>query len=458
MGIRIDILKKVALSERGDYHHLRPLSVFIDSRKHTPNGLFIPIVGERFDGHDFLEEAIKNGAVCALWQKDRPVPAQLAHDFPLFFVADTTKALQQIASERRREVDPTVVAVTGSNGKTTTKDMIASVLATSFKTQKNVGNLNNHIGLPLTLCALNDDCEVIVVEMGMNHFGEIQVLSTIAEPDIAIITNIGESHIEFLGSREGIAKAKLEITEGLKDDGWLIVDGDEALLRDVTLKQKDARVSRCGFGARNDWVISDVQVNENGTAFKINGEALHIPIMGRHNVKNAAYAFVVARRLGMAQEAIRTALTTLKITGMRLEADRGPAGTLLINDAYNASPTSMKAALETLSALTRYKRKVAVLGDMYELGHEEKAMHEQVADHITDHITHLVTIGDKGVWIAEAARKKSLATDIRSFKTKEEALPYLQALATSDTVMLFKASRRAELETLVASLKGGNHS
>ncbi|MGV3487757.1 MAG: UDP-N-acetylmuramoyl-tripeptide--D-alanyl-D-alanine ligase [Tuberibacillus sp.] len=456
MGISVDILHKVSLSHRGRIEGLSDLKVFTNSRQETANGLFIPIVGERFDGHDYLIDAVKNGAVCAVWGKDHPVSKDLSDDFPLFIVEDTTLALQQIATERRREVNPVIVAITGSNGKTTTKDIVAHVLSSVLKTQKTEGNFNNHIGLPLTLVALEDDCEACVVEMGMNHFGEIEVLSRIAEPDIAIITNIGESHIEFLGSREGIAKAKLEIVKGLAEDGMLIVDGDEPLLSNVALNQKEAKVVGVGFGKSSDWVISESGSSENGTGFKINGETFQIPIMGRHNVKNAAYAYIVALKLGLTPDTVQKAFSSLKITGMRLETSKGIKESLLINDAYNASPTSMKAALETLASLEQYSRKVAVLGDMYELGKDEKALHEQVADALSDPITDLVTIGDKGIWIAEAAQKKPVNINIQSFRTKEDALPFLESVASPHTAILFKASRLAKFETLVTALKGGN--
>jgi UDP-N-acetylmuramoyl-tripeptide--D-alanyl-D-alanine ligase len=456
MGISVDILKKVSLSWRGSIDHLDRLNVFTNSRTETPNGLFIPIVGERFDGHDFLEDAIKSGAACAIWQNGHPISETIPDEFALFFVEDTTDALQQLATERRREVNPVIVAITGSNGKTTTKDIVANTLSATYKTQKTAGNLNNHIGLPLTLLGLDDDCEACVVEMGMNHFGEIELLSKIAEPNIAIITNIGESHIEFLGSRKGIAQAKMEITTGLSSDGVLIIDGDEPLLSNIELQQKEATVITCGFHPSNDYVITDDQLSEKGTTFLLNGESYHIPIMGRHNVKNAAYALAVAHKLQIPKEKAQEAFSHLKITGMRLETSIGKNQSLLINDAYNASPTSMKAAIETLAALSNFKKKVAVLGDMYELGKDEKALHESVAEALTNNITHLVTIGEKGTWIAEAVAQRNLNIDIHKFSSKNEALPYLLKLASPDTAILFKASRLAELETLVTALKGGN--
>ena len=429
------------------------LGVFTDSRRPIKSGLFIPIVGERFDGHDFLLETIKNGASAALWQADRPIPEAVPADFPLFLVDDTLKALQALATLRRRKINPVVVAVTGSNGKTTTKDIIARVVGTAYRTHRTRGNLNNHIGVPLTLLAMPDDCEVCVVEMGMNHFGEIAALSKIAEPDVAVITNIGESHIEFLGSRAGIARAKMEITEGMTKEGALIIDGDEPLL--TPARGYSGTLVRCGFGPDNDYRIENLELSVSGAAFRVNGAAYEISLIGRHNVKNAVYAIAVAERLKINQKRITEALSDLRITGMRLERLPGPNGSLLINDAYNASPTSMKAALETLADLPGYPHKVAVLGDMYELGKDERELHAKVAEALTDDITTLVTIGPKAAWIAERAETLRPGLVVKRFATKEEALPHLVALATDRTAMLFKASRLAGLETLVQAMTEG---
>ena len=214
------------------------VEIMTDSRERVDNGLFIPIIGERFDAHQFIEQAIENGAVAALWDRKKEIPSTIPESFVFFFVDDTAQALQQLAKKYRQDVNPIVIGITGSNGKTTTKDLVSSVLATKYRTHRTVGNFNNEIGMPLTILQMKDDTEVLVVEMGMSDFGEIDRLTNIAQPDYAIITNIGESHIEHLGSREGIAKAKLEITNGLKRDGKLLIDGDEKLL-DICKEKKN---------------------------------------------------------------------------------------------------------------------------------------------------------------------------------------------------------------------------
>jgi len=427
-------------------------TVIIDSRSQVPNSLFVPLAGEHFDAHDYLLQAIDNGALATLWQRDKVLPQGMPPGFPVFYVEDSLKALQDLAHIYRKDVDPTVIAITGSNGKTTTKDMVASTLAFNYNLHKTEGNLNNHIGVPLTLLAMPEDCEICVLEMGMNHFGEIALLSRIAEPNIGIITNIGESHIEFLESREGIAKAKSEIIEGMHPGDLLVIDGDEQLLEE--LKHEQVHVVSCGYGESSDWLISDVKGNKEGSTFKVKGKDYAIPVLGIHNVKNATYVIAVANYLNLTDESVFARLKVLEHTAMRLECIVGQKGTLIINDAYNASPTSMKAAIETIKALNDFSNKVIVLGNMYELGPNEEALHREVALAISDPITHVVTIGDKARWIFEKCqRKQQSSINLKHFMDKEKALPFLQALLSKDTVMLFKASRFAGLETLVESLK-----
>ncbi|WP_374723328.1 UDP-N-acetylmuramoyl-tripeptide--D-alanyl-D-alanine ligase [Calidifontibacillus erzurumensis] len=420
--------------------------VMTDSRKYARKGLFVPIVGERFDGHEFLKDAINHGAIASFWQEDKERPSFLPNDFPLYIVKDTTAALQTLAKYYLQKIKPIVIGITGSNGKTTTKDLVSSVLQTNFKTHQTKGNFNNHIGLPLTILTMPEETEVVILEMGMNNFGEIALLSKIAEPDIAVITNIGEAHIEFLGDRTGIAKAKLEMIEGLRSNGKLIVDGDEPLLQGIP---NHIAVIRCGFNEDNDLVIRNVQFEVGSHFFQINGEKYELPLLGRHNVKNASYAIAVGRTLGLSEEQIKTGLKEIKLTGMRLEQAEGKNGALIINDAYNASPTSMKAAVETIKDFDQYSRKVVVLGDMFELGANEEELHRSVAEKITPPITDLITVGEKASWISDEVRKRGTSISVYSFLRKEEALPFIIELLSKDVVILFKASRGAKLEFLV---------
>ncbi|MFC7392458.1 UDP-N-acetylmuramoyl-tripeptide--D-alanyl-D-alanine ligase [Scopulibacillus cellulosilyticus] len=454
MSVNISVIKKAAVSFTGKADHLKDLHVFTDSRKNTEQGLFVPIAGERFDGHQFLTKAIEAGAVATLWMKGKLLPEGVPADFPIFYVEDTLDAMQTMAKLVLKERKPKVIAVTGSNGKTTTKDIIESVVSTKYKTHKTIGNFNNHIGMPLTILASPADCEAIILEMGMNHFGEISLLSRIAEPDIAVITNIGESHIEFLGSREGIAKAKMEIVDGMKPGGMLIIDGDEPLLRSFHFDE--IQKATCGYGDDNGLKIGDVKAHIKGYTFTINGEDMiyHIPLLGRHNVKNAAYALAVAKCMNIDEQTAQKGFDQLQVTGMRLETVKGRKDTMLINDSYNASPTSMAAAIETIKALPDYKRRVVVLGDMYELGPDEENLHRQVAQVVTDPITDLITIGPKAKWIAdEAGKNHSQLFSIHTFDEKIQAVPLIESLLGKETVILIKASRAAQLESLVEQLE-----
>ncbi|KHE72750.1 UDP-N-acetylmuramoyl-tripeptide--D-alanyl-D-alanine ligase, partial [Halobacillus sp. BBL2006] len=323
--------------------------IMTDTRKDSKQSFFVPIIGESFDAHQFLSEAIKKGAVATLWQKDRELPAMIPTDFPVFFVEDTTKGLQDLASFYLQKVSPKVIGVTGSNGKTTTKDMVASVLGTHYITHKTQGNFNNHIGLPLTVLSMSQDTEVLVLEMGMDQAGEISVLSKIAHPDHAIITNIGESHIENLGTREAIAEAKLEITDGLKAGGRIIIDGDEALLSNA---KKDEAAISCGYNEGNLYTIVIDELTDDKSVFTVKGQAYELPMAGRHNVKNATYVIALAEQLGLSNEEIQQGFRQLEMSGMRFEKHAGLNGSLIINDAYNASPTSMKAVIEVVGQLT----------------------------------------------------------------------------------------------------------
>lgn len=425
--------------------------VYTDSRKQTNKGIFIPIVGDHFDGHDFLKSAINNGAIAALWKKERQIPAYVPTDFPMFFVNDTLNGLQTLASVYLERTKPIVIGITGSNGKTTTKDLLSAVLEMKYKTFKTQGNLNNHIGVPLTILAMPEDTEVLIVEMGMSDFGEISLLTNLANPHHAIITNIGESHIEFLGSREGIAKAKLEIVDGMRPGGKLFVDGDEPLLRGIGI-DKDISIIHCGFGLKNDIVISNVSTDSDGLNFVVNDFGFALSLLGEHNAKNASFAIMVGLELGLSYDQIKEALATIEITGMRLQRVRGKNQSLIINDAYNSSPTSMKAAIETLKGIGSYERKVLVLGDSYELGSNEEELHRSVAAVIEPPITDLICIGEKGNWIADEVRKKSTNIPVYSFMRKEEALPFISEFLAPNTVLLFKASRGAKLESLIHQL------
>ncbi|UFU00939.1 UDP-N-acetylmuramoyl-tripeptide--D-alanyl-D-alanine ligase [Radiobacillus kanasensis] len=425
--------------------------VATDSRKKTKKSLFVPLVGDNFDGHDFLKDAFNNGAVGALWQKDKSLPRFLPTDFPVYFVEDTLEALQRLASQYRLEINPKVIGITGSNGKTTTKDMVGTVLTSAYNTHRTKGNFNNHIGLPLTILSMPRDTEVLVLEMGMSDFGEIQKLSEIAKPDYAIITNIGESHIEYLGSREGIAQAKTEIVAGMASEGRLYIDGDEPLLKN--LDSTSLTVISCGFGPNNSIVLDAITMDSDYTDFQIAGEAFRLPMLGKHNVKNASFAISIAKDLDVSMEQIKKSLLSLKISGMRFEKLQGLNGSTLINDAYNASPTSMKAAIEVITELAQYEKKILVLGDIFEIGETSKPLHRSVAEAITDDIDMVLTMGKDASEITDQVQIEFPKTYAKHCTTEEEVLKELQPVLQEGTIILFKASRGMKFEKMVEQLQ-----
>ncbi|WP_099157992.1 UDP-N-acetylmuramoyl-tripeptide--D-alanyl-D-alanine ligase [Virgibacillus ndiopensis] len=424
--------------------------VTTDSRKQTKKGLFVPLVGENFDGHDYVKQAFDNGAVATVWDKSKPLPEFLPTDFPVFFVDNTLTALQELAAGYRNEINPVVIGITGSNGKTTTKDLVASVVKSQYRTHYTDGNFNNHIGLPLTILAMDRQTEVLVLEMGMNHFGEIEQLSTIARPDFAIITNIGESHIEYLGSREGIAKAKLEIVTGLKQGGTLIIDGDEKLLEQVHNRD---HVITCGFANHNDVVLEKVSIQHNQTVFNLSdGIEYTITLLGKHHAKNASYAITLGKRLGISPDNIKQALLSIELTAMRFEMLKGKHNVSVINDAYNASPTSMKAAIEVVKQMTGFNDKVLVLGDIFELGEHATVLHQSVGEVIHAPITALFTFGKDSAEISKLVQKDNELIDCRHFASREELLNELQPYLNEDTLLLFKASRGMQFELFVKEI------
>lgn len=423
--------------------------VFIDSREKVKNGLFVPIVGERFDGHDFLIQAIENGAVTVFWEKNKDLPSNFPEEITVFFVEDTTLALQSLAHEYRREINPKVIGITGSNGKTTTKDLVSAVVSSAYRTHSTVGNFNNHIGLPLTILSMPRDTELLVLEMGMNAFGEIDLLSKIAEPDLAIITNIGESHIQYLGSVEGITKAKLEILNGMKEKGTLLLDGDEEQLKSCKTL---ANVITCGFQPLNDVKITNIDRDDARTYFTLDETRFFsIPLIGDHHAKNASYAITLGKLLNISDEQIRESLQKLQLTGMRFEMLRGKNGATIVNDAYNASPTSMIAAINTVRSLDQFKNKILVLGSIFELGSYAEKFHQQIGEHVLEPITALFTYGDLAKEISNLAKREK-AILVKHIETKEDLFESLSPYLNSDSIILFKASRGMEFEKFISQL------
>ena len=428
--------------------------VTTDSRKKTTGSLFVPLIGDNFDGHDHVLQAINHGAVAIIWNQNKQLPDFLPIDFPIYLVEDTLEALQLLATQYRQEINPIVVGITGSNGKTTTKDLVAAIVKTTYKTHFTHGNFNNHIGLPLTILGMARETEVLILEMGMSDYKEIEQLSEIAIPDYAIITNIGESHIEFLGSREGITKAKLEIVCGMKENGLLIIDGDEALLESI---DNHKNVVTCGFLSSNNVIIEQIEISHAKTTFSLlDASTYAIPLLGRHNAQNAAYAIILGQQLKISNEDIKKGLLSLELTGMRFELLKGTNDVSIVNDAYNASPTSMKAAIDVIKQMKGFKEKVLVLGDIFELGEQSEALHRSVADVIEPPITAVFTYGNIALNISAAVREKQVNIVCNHFGSKEALLNKLEQYCTTDTLILFKASRGMQFEKLVEAMQEGS--
>lgn len=439
------------VSEGGQQRNRNPLihGVSIDSRTIGRGELFVPIHGARVDGHDFIEQVKQQGAAASFWKKDRkPYPAGI----DLILVDDTLRALQQLATAYRKQLQIKVVGVTGSNGKTTTKDLIHSVLSKQYSVYKTKGNMNTDIGMPLTLLRMEETTEVVVLEMGMRGLGEIELLSKLALPDIAVITNIGESHLETLKTRENIAKAKLEILSGLSPNGVFIYNGDEPLLQ----RNYNVTTIRYGIGQDNDLVLKDLAWNgRDGMTFGIEpGDSrFQVPLLGEHNVLNAMASIAVGRTLGMNDPSIAQGLSEAKISEMRIEVLQGRSGITLLNDCYNASPSSMKASIRLLEEMPDVGKKILILGDMLELGEQERQLHEEVGTSINpDKVDYVIATGSLGKWIILGALRRFPEERAIWMETKQEVLDWMESFAEPDCVALIKASRGMAMEEITQQL------
>jgi UDP-N-acetylmuramoyl-tripeptide--D-alanyl-D-alanine ligase len=427
--------------------------VSIDSRTIQPGNLFVPII-RNLDGHYYVDKAFAKGASAALWQKDHPHPPS---DVPIIYVDDCLLALQNLASAYRCELAVKVIGVTGSNGKTTTKDMLNAVLGTTYQVHKTFGNLNSQIGVPLTILDMDESTEIAVIEMGMSERGQIERLSHIAKPDIAIITMIGVSHLSSLGSREAIAEAKLEIISGIPDEGTLVYNGDEPLLT-AELKELSALKSitmvSFGEGKTNDYYAASIEgSSSDGTFFTVHDYKFYIPLIGAHNITNALATIAAAVHVGLDLGTINDGFRALHLTGMRMEKILTPNGVTIINDAWNASPVSMNAAIQTFENLSGYLHKYAVLGDMLELGEDEVDYHKAVGKNINPaKIEYVYTIGALGQHIAAEAEHSFPEGHVQAFLEKKKLLHTLQLRLKPGDAILFKGSRGLQLETVINAL------
>ena len=420
--------------------------------------VYIGFKGEVRDGSIFWEEAFQNGAIGCLINKieiDKDV-LENYKDKSLIVVEDTIKAVQQIASYKRSLYDIPVIAITGSVGKTSTKDIIASVACEEYNTLKTEGNLNNHIGLPLTILGLKDH-EAMVVEMGMNHFGEIDVLTNIAKPTIAVITNIGTSHIGNLGSRENILKAKLEILNGLKENGVVIVNNDNDLLNKWGKENNKYNIITYGIDNKSDFMAYNIKQEEASSTYNIlinNKEyKVTVPIGGTHFIYNSLAAISVGFLLKIEPEKILAGIEKFQLTKNRMDIIKTNNFTI-INDTYNASYDSMKAAIEYLGK-QKNERKIAVLGDMLELGEFTEEMHKKVGEEVyKNNIDILLTVGEYSKYISNKVEELGLNTEkIFVCKNNQEAISILKNILKKDDMILVKASNSMKLGEIVEQIK-----
>lgn len=427
--------------------------VSIDTRTISQGDLFIPFRGESVNGHKFVEQAFEKGAAASLWLKDEPNPPK---DKPILFVDDAEVALQQMARAYRNQHKAKFIGVTGSNGKTSSKDILASMLTPFYKVQKTLGNFNNQLGLPITLLNLDEDTEIAVLEMGMSGFGEIEFLTKLAKPHYAIITNIGEAHMQDLGSREGIAKAKFEIIQGLNQEGILFYDGDEPLLQHLVGKETNLQSKSFGFQGTNDLVATSIETTEKGSRFTVSGELngeFFIPVLGKHQVKNTLNAMLVGKSIGLLEEQIRQGLAQVTLTDMRMQLVPTEKGILFINDAYNAAPTSMTAAIQFVQTTSLREDKWLVLGDMLELGENEKQFHEQIASVIDESkISRVCLFGPRMKWLYEQLKDKFAETNLLyTNEDYEQIVQFINQYADDQSLILLKGSRGMKLETILKS-------
>lgn len=421
-----------------------------DTRTLEEGNLYIPIIGENFDGHDFLQEAIIKGAAASLWQEDHPLPDL---DFPLIIVEDVLRAFQTLAKNYRQSLDIPLIAITGSNGKTTTKDILKSVLATKYKTHATKGNENNEIGLPLTILGASEDTQIIIAELGTESFGEIAVLSEIAQPNVSVITNVGDSHLDKLKTKENVALEKMDIIKSMKESGVLVYNKDDKYLRDLVQRQ-NPRFKTLSFGTRPDskYIISEIGIRPGATSFKVNDGVYEVASPGLHEAYNATVAIIISQLFDISPIDLSKALREVEFTSMRNQLlDMGDFS--LIDDSYKANPQNVMAALETMTHYKGYSRKIAVLGDMLDLGEGIDQLHRQVVGSIDpDQVDYVLLFGRHMKEGYDEGLKNFSKDRIFHFSSKDELVKTLETLLIKDSLVLVKGSRSMKMEEIIQGL------
>ena len=430
-----------------------------DTRKIQKDDVYIGLKGEKFNGNEYYKEALKKGAKVAIVSGIDITKEDLEElkDKTIIEVKDSLIAFGNIAAFKRSLYNIPVVQITGSVGKTSTRDIVANVIRTQYKTLQTEGNFNNAVGLPSTVLKLKDH-EALVVESGMNHFGEISYLGKIAKPTIAVITNIGTAHIGNLGSRENILKAKLEILENLKPDGFIVINNDNDLLHKWNMEDNKYKKYTFGIEEKSDVMAYNIEIREDYSKYNViinNKEyTVKVPVSGKHFVYNSLCAIAVGNLMHIAPENIIKGIETFKLTKNRMEICKIKEDITVINDAYNASYDSMKAAIEYLKEIPG-NRKIAVLGDMFELGDYGEEMHRKVGEEVAKNkVDILITVGDLSKYIAKEAEKVGMPKEnIIVLNSNKEAVEYLNKVLKTNDVVLLKASHGMNFEEIFNGIK-----
>ena len=429
-----------------------------DTREIETDDIYVGIKGERFNGSTFYKQAFEKGAKACILQDIEIDEETLASGKTIVIVKDSVKALQELAKYKRSLYEIPIIAVTGSAGKTSTKDIIASVMGKKFNVLKTQGNLNNEIGLPLTILKLKEHT-ALVVEMGMNSFGEISVLTNIAKPDVAVFTNIGTAHIGLLGSKENILKAKLEILEGLNAKGTIIINQDDELLRNwANENQEKYSIITYGIENESDIMATNVKLEEMQSSYqvKIGNEIqeIKVPIAGEHFIRNSLCGVAIGKLFDISGEEIKLGISEFKLTRNRMQIEKNEKDIIIINDSYNASYEAMKASIEYLGKLEG-RRKIAVLGNMLELGEYAKKLHEDIGKCIVENnIDLLYTVGNLASYIAQKATQLGMKQgNIFIYEEKRDLIQDLKEILTKGDAVLLKASNSMKFIEIYEEIK-----
>lgn len=436
--------------------------ISIDSRTLIPGDLFFAIIGPSFDGHDFVIEAFKKGAVGVVVCKGASTllqNEQIDKDKIILEVKDTLSALQDWSKHYKDKFKTFNICITGSNGKTTTKEIIAHILSQEFPLLKTSGNYNNEIGIPLTLLGLNKSHKLLVAEMGMRGLGEIKTLTNFIPPDFAVITNIGEAHIGLLGSKDNIFKAKSELLQSLNKDGKAIINRDDPYFFKMLEIVKDKKVYTFGIENRSDIMARNIRmVSDKGIRFTLEvqndkSREIYFPLLGRYNIYNALAAVAVAFALGLELDLIERGLSSFKPLDLHMQLSNFYNDIKILNDSYNASPLSVKSALETLAEVAQNNRKIAILGDMLELGERTDFYHREIGKEVAKlSIDILITVGQGGKIIAQSSKEEGMAEErVFSFEKNEKInlTKKLLNLIKPGNFVLLKGSREMKMEEIL---------